>query len=300
MPLENLKDNFIFSPAKINLLLAVTGKRPDNYHDLISLVAPLKFGDTLGLTPLKTDEADHLECDDPHLDCGDKNLIMRAVTEYRTRNPLPFGINIKLKKRIPIGSGLGGGSSNAVATLRGLNRIAENPLNDDELLEISIRLGSDCPLFLYNKPMVIRGRGEKLEPLPTDVITKLSGVPILLFRPDYSISTAWAFSQFTKKGNQLFSSKSKIESKLKDWIENKNEINDILYSDMERIVFDKYLDLPIVLKRIRSELNLSCQLSGSGSACFAILPKEFPRDSVIDYIRSALGGSAFIVESSII
>ena len=300
MPTENSNEIVLSSPAKINLLLAVTGKRPDNYHNLISLVAPLKFGDTLRMTPRVTEKTDRLECDYPQLDCGDQNLILRAVAEYRVKNPLPYGLNINLKKRIPVGSGLGGGSSNAVATLRGLNILAETSLGDDELMEISVNLGSDCPLFLYNEPLIIRGRGEILQTLPADVISDMSGHSILLFRPDYSIGTAWAYRQYTKNGNQLFSTESKIESKLKNWIDNKKDIKEILYSDMERIVFDKHLDLPIVIEKIRTDFNLPCQLSGSGSACFAILSEDSPRELIFDYIRSVWGDSTFIVESSII
>lgn len=300
MPTENSKEIVLSSPAKINLLLAVTGKRPDNYHNLISLVAPLRFGDTLWMTPLNTDKTDRLESDYPELDCGDQNLILRAVAEYRVKNYLPYGLNIKLKKRIPVGSGLGGGSSNAVATLKGLNMLAENPLGDDELMEITVRLGSDCPLFLYNEPLIIRGRGEILQTLPADVISDMSGQSILLFRPNYSIGTAWAYRQYTKNGNQLFSSKSKIESKLKNWIDSKKDIKEILYSDMERIVFDKHLDLSIIIEKIRTDFNLPCQLSGSGSACFAILSENSPREFIFDYIRSVWGDSTFIVESSII
>ena len=300
MPLENSKEIELSSPAKINLLLAVTGKRPDNYHNLISLVAPLRFGDTLWMTPFDAEKTDRLECDYPELDCGDQNLILRAAAEYRDINPIPFSFNIKLKKRIPVGSGLGGGSSNAVATLRGLNMFADKPLSDDELMAIAVRLGSDCPLFLYNEPLIIRGRGEILQTLPEDIISSMSGLPILLFRPDYSIGTAWAYHQFNKKGNQLFSLESKIESQLKDWIDNKKDIKNILYSDMERIVFDKHLDLPIIIEKLRTDFNLPCQLSGSGSACFAILSEDSPRELIFDYLRSVWGDSTFMVVSSII
>ncbi len=300
MPKENLKSIEVFSPAKVNLLLAVTSKRSDDYHNLISLVAPLRYGDTLWLSPHNKGETDHLECDNPYLDCGEQNLILRAASEYRVHNPLPCGFKIKLVKRIPIGSGLGGGSSNAVAMLKGLNMFAEKPLSENKLLEISIRLGSDCPLFLYNKPLVIRGRGEILETLPTDITTKMSGLPLLLFSPDYGISTAWAYRQFRVKGNSLFASESEIETKLKNWEKNNDDISSILFNSMEKVVFDKFLDLPIIIDTLRKDYKLACQLSGSGSACFALLPNSYNREAIYDSIHRAWGESAFIVESSII
>ena len=300
MSFKNCKEIVLSSPAKINLLLAVIGKRADNYHDLISLVVPLQFSDTLFMTSLDTGEIDRLSCDDPQLDCGDQNLILRAIAEYRVITPIPYNFDIKLKKRIPLGSGLGGGSSNAVATLKGLNMFAENPLNDDELMAIAIHLGSDCPLFIYSEPLIIRGRGEVLQRLPADMVSGMSGLPILLFKPDYRIDTAWAYQQFAKNDNQMFSLKNNVESKLMNWVDNKDEIKNILYSDMERVVFGKHLDLPIVIEKIRTDFNLPCQLSGSGSACFALLSKNCNRELIFDYIRSVWGSSTFIVESSII
>src|SRR5882724_8325092 len=118
----------VFSPAKINLFLAITGRRPDGFHDLLSVAAPLTFGDTQWIEP-RADEVFSLTCDDPELTCDETNLVMRAARAFREATQWQGGATFRLTKRIPAGAGLGGGSSNATSTLLGMNTLAGYPLN---------------------------------------------------------------------------------------------------------------------------------------------------------------------------
>src|SRR5437016_1877906 len=139
----------IFAPAKINLFLAITGQRPDGFHNLVSVAAPLDFGDILEFEPA---DGFMLTCDDAAVPTDGTNLVLKAATAFASAAELKGhpvkGTKILLKKRIPMGAGLGGGSSDAVATLRALNRLTSHPLAAETLTTIAAQLGSDCPLFL--------------------------------------------------------------------------------------------------------------------------------------------------------
>ena len=163
----------IFSPAKINLFLAITGRQADGFHGLVSVVAPVAFGDTLHVRHRSQEpgagcrEAEFtLGCDDPDLPTDESNLVLRAARAFAKATGWRGEVNFRLEKRIPVSAGLGGGSSNAVAALRALNGIAGKPLDAARLAELAAELGSDCPLFLHDGPVVMRGRGERVEPLP--------------------------------------------------------------------------------------------------------------------------------------
>ncbi|MBN2446828.1 MAG: 4-(cytidine 5'-diphospho)-2-C-methyl-D-erythritol kinase, partial [Phycisphaerae bacterium] len=152
------------SPAKINLTLAVLGTRPDGFHVLESLVALLEFGDTIDFTPRTDDQLD-LACPHPDVPADGSNLILRAAERLREVAGRQCGVDIKLDKRIPPGSGLGGGSSNAATTLAALNEIWELGLSSEQLSGIAAELGSDVPLFLRGPLSIIRGRGEMVQPV---------------------------------------------------------------------------------------------------------------------------------------
>ena len=152
-----------FSPAKLNLFLAVTQRRADGFHDLVSMAAPLAWGDELMTAPA---DGFALECDDPAVPADETNLVLKAARAFREATGWRGGAKFRLTKRVPPWAGLGGGSSNGVTALRALNGLAGNPLGADALASLAVQLGSDCALFLQNGPVVMRGRGERLEPLP--------------------------------------------------------------------------------------------------------------------------------------
>jgi 4-diphosphocytidyl-2-C-methyl-D-erythritol kinase len=160
----------IFSPAKINLFLAVTGRRADGYHDLVSVVAPLDFGDLLiAETGERKPEAGRqfdLECNDPEVPVDGNNLILKAAKAFVVATGWMEPVAFRLDKRIPVGAGLGGGSSNATATLLALNQLSGANLGRAELAGLAAGIGSDCPLFLEGGPVIMRGRGERIESLP--------------------------------------------------------------------------------------------------------------------------------------
>jgi len=284
----------VFSPAKLNLFLAVTGRRADGFHDLLSVAAPLQWGDRLAATAGGEDFA--LECADPAVPIDETNLILRAARAFRAATSWPGGVRFVLEKRIPVGAGLGGGSSNAVAALRALNRLAGEPLGGAALAALAAGLGSDCPLFLAEGPVVMRGRGERLAALPPAAAVRLRGRRVLVFKPGFPIATGWAYGRLAAAGT--YAPAADAEARLAAWEGGTAPAEALLENGMESVAFAKFPALPVLLDRIRARCGLAPRLSGSGSACFALLPEGgAPPAEAIAAIQEAWGPRAFIQET---
>lgn len=152
------------APAKINLLLHVGARRPDGFHEVESLVTQVDLCDRVTVSDCSGDRL-RLACDDPAIPADATNLAWRAAELLRTRFSMTRGVDIRLEKRIPAGAGLGGGSSDAAATLRLLRDLWSIRAEDAQLAALAAELGSDVPLFLGSPLAVLRGRGERVEPL---------------------------------------------------------------------------------------------------------------------------------------
>lgn len=289
----------VFSPAKLNLFLAVAGRRPDGYHDLVSVVAPVEFGDTLKIETAAGGEF-ALECDDAAVPSGETNLVLRAARLFAEAAGWGGGARFFLEKRIPMGAGLGGGSSNAVATLRGLNFIAGQPLDDAALAEVAARAGSDCALFLPGGPVVMRGRGERVESLAAEPKARLRGQRVLIFKPSFGISTPWAYAQLAADGEKNYLPGPEAEARLAAWLGYAAAPAEaLLFNSFEPPVFRKFPALPALLDMLGQEFGLRPLMSGSGSACFALLPDGVATEAVRARIREGWGEAAWIVETQV-
>ena len=295
-----MQSTVVSSPAKVNLFLAVIGRRPDGFHNLVSLAAPVAFGDQLRIELNPEGGPDTLVCDCPEVPTDRGNLIMKAAALFRAQHAFPEGICFQLKKRIPLNAGLGGGSSNATAALRGLNMCLGSPLSPEVLAGIAADVGSDCSLFLENAPVLVRGRGERVTPLSESVIARLRGMRLLLFKPDFGIHTAWAYHQLCVLGREAYLSSQRAEALLESWIKEGVQTPGGLYNSFEHEVFKKYLSLPVLVNQIREVFGLRCLMSGSGSTCFAILDRDTPVEALRRVITEAWGMELFMVETSVL
>jgi 4-diphosphocytidyl-2-C-methyl-D-erythritol kinase len=284
-----------FSPAKINLFLAITDRRADGFHNLVSLVAPLTWGDALHVEPA---EMISLTCDDPALPNDDRNLVVKAANAFVAETGWKGGARLRLEKRIPVGAGLGGGSSNAAVTLCALNQLAGEPLSPTRLAEVAARVGSDCPLFLTGKPSVMRGRGERIEIVPDSAAQRLSGRELLIFKPAFGVSTAWAYGAMAANAPRDYLPADQADARINPWLNGREPAEALLFNNMESVAFRKFPALPVLLERLR-ELGLSPRMSGSGSACFAFLPQDAPLGAIVDLIQQCWGQSTFIVRTAI-
>lgn len=292
--------------AKVNLSLAITGRRPDGFHDLTSLAACIALADTLEAVEAPMNSEDSLTSDAEWLDCGPQNLVLKAAATYRAANPVPAPpVAFKLTKRIPAGAGLGGGSSNAATTLRLLNQMSRQPLPESELPGLAAQLGSDVPLFLHTSAhrqsdgspagrlIVMRGRGEVVELLDTRLNKRLRHYQVALFKPSFPIATPWAYQQLAVSAPASYLPQDKAEELLSRFIHGQISLPDFLFNSFEACVSKKYLALPALLSQLR-DAGYPAMLSGSGSACFALTTCQTNVEQLREMITEAWGAEAWL------
>ncbi len=293
-------DVTVFSPAKINLFLAVTGRRADGFHDLVSVAAPLDFGDELraeGGSQRSEDRGQFtLDCDQPEVPVDGSNLVLKAADAFAAATGWREPVRFTLAKRTPMGAGLGGGSSNAVAALRALNRLAGDQLDAAGLARLAAGLGSDCALFLRDAPVVMRGRGERVELLPAAAAARLRGRAVLLFKPGFGISTPWAYGRMVARGTDYLPA-TEAEARLAAWLGGAAPAEELLFNNMEPAAFEKYVALPVLLERLRREFGVAVAMSGSGSTCYALLRDGQVTSALIARVRELWGAEIFVREA---
>lgn len=239
------------SYAKINWSLRITGKRADGFHDLETLFQQISLHDTLTFLPSNQLS---LTCDDPTIPTGESNLIIRAARALGS--PL---VAIQLLKRIPAGGGLGGGSSNAAATLLALNEMFALGVTKERLHELALELGSDVPFFLVGGTAYATGRGELLQP-----VTPMSGIPLLLLLPDERVLTRDAFARVTRYSAPLGA------AAYSDFT--------VFTNDFEEPVFTLVPRLRELKQRLRDHGAIWAQMSGSGSTIVGAFATPAERD----------------------
>ncbi len=286
-------------PAKINILLAITHPREDGFHDLVSLVAPVALGDTLTVSVTGVGEADTLECQQEGVPTDGSNLVLKAAALFRRSVPVPEAFHFVLDKCIPHGAGLGGGSSDGAKVLQAMNRLTGHPLGVDDLRSLAVVLGSDCPLFLEEKPVIMRGRGEQLETLSAREAAALQGKRVLLFKPDFAIQTGWAYGQMRASGKDYCPS-DEAECRLRKWRDSLRDEDLPLYNNMETVAFRKYLALPALLQILRERFNVAVRMSGSGSACFLFPGPDENEEAITAMIRECWGDATWLEWTSLL
>ena len=248
----------IFSPAKINLFLQVLGKRPDGYHDLMSLMCCIGLYDSVLLTFGVKNIA--VSCHHPGVPEDDKNLAFGAAHLFLKTLNKNEGVNIIIQKQIPVAAGLGGGSSNAAAVFLGLNRFYGYPFTTEELMSMGLSIGADVPFFIFQKPAIATGIGEKLE-----AYQNLKNLKILLVFPDISVSTADVY----KKLNLGL---TKCEKKLKSFLLNKRRFDPRyhLCNDLEAVTTSTYPVIKTIKEALLNHGALGALMTGSGPTIFGL------------------------------
>jgi 4-diphosphocytidyl-2-C-methyl-D-erythritol kinase len=189
------------------------------------------------------------------------NLCIKAFQLLKKQFPNIPATKIHLHKNIPMGAGLGGGSSDATAVLKIMNELFNLQLDNTALVDLAAQLGSDCPYFVYNEPCLAKGRGEILQPIQCD----LTNFSFVLFHPGIHISTAWAFSQLNPHQKSR-SIETIVQQDISTW---KNE----LMNDFEKPIFDAHPILSELKAYLYQEGAIYASMSGSGSSLFGIFPK---------------------------
>jgi 4-diphosphocytidyl-2-C-methyl-D-erythritol kinase len=255
------------SPAKLNLTLAVGPRRPDGYHEIESLVVCVDLCDTVTVVPRDTRELT-LECDDPTIPADARNLALRAAAVLsQAVSGAALGAHIRLEKRIPAGAGLGGGSSNAATTLTLLNEAWDLGRSPTQLAEIAGQIGSDVPLFLGPPACFVRGRGERIEPLPRPILGWAA-----LILPGIPCHTAAVYAEFDR-GDPPAPPAISPQSFL-DRTASAAALMPLFFNHLEAPAFRLHPSLR-ALHRIAEQLARGpVRMTGSGSAMFRLFDDE--------------------------
>ncbi len=253
-----------FAPAKLNLGLWILGRRSDGYHELLSLVVPITLGDELLAEP---DRQLRVVYEPPHEFVPD--LVSMAARELQEVVGGPYGAKIVVRKRIPVGAGLGGGSSDAAATLRLLCQVWQCAVSHEQLYALAQRLGSDVPFFLLRKPALLRGRGERVQPVPL-----VLPYTFLVLYPGFSISTAWAYAQL-RCSERLRAEPALPWEELLPRLAHEPELfGRYLSNDFEPMLWAEYPQLRQLQRELIQEGAFYAGVTGSGSAIFGIFETE--------------------------
>ena len=250
------------TPAKVNLTLNILRKREDGFHELETILQMVSLYDELELESLPL--GIELECDTPGIPTDETNLACKAALLLQeTCRVEDRGVRIRLKKNIPFGAGLGGGSGNAAGVLMGLNRLWNLNMSREKLAILAAELGSDVPFFVTSPCALGVGRGEQLE-----VLAPCSKFQVLLVFPGFPIATPWVYQnlklKLTKRENNIsilrkFLSQSDVA-----------RLGSRLYNDLEPLVIQRFPEIQVVKDQLKAHKAEGVLLSGSGSTVFGI------------------------------
>ena len=259
------------APAKLNLSLRVLGKREDGFHEIDTLM--VKLPGLADQIEFRASEDFSFECNDPSVPGDESNLVVKAVRAYEAATGISCKHSISLKKVVPHGAGLGGGSSDAAATLHGLNQLHGYALAVDPLREIAAKLGSDIPFFLASGAARCTGRGEKIEQVPPPPALR-----VLLLKPSFGVSTPDAYGRW------------KTSHELPGITYSEQTASDIsLVNDLERPVFQKHQFLAELKQWLLARCETTAALmSGSGSTVFAVLRDDADAEALAKAARFEL------------
>jgi 4-diphosphocytidyl-2-C-methyl-D-erythritol kinase len=258
------------APAKVNLFLRVLGRQDDSFHEIETLMTRITLYDSL---EIERAEAFEFQSSDPMLPPGGDNLVVRAALLFFSAAERKPNVRITLQKKIPYGAGLGGGSSDAAATLRLLGRFFEIKLSPKKLAGLAAELGSDVSFFLGETAAICRGRGEIVESV------QLPGqLNLVLLKPPFGVPTPWAYSRFRQA--QEIPGVTYQSQKIGQ---------QIFVNDLERPVFEKFVFLARLKTWLLEQDEVSVALmAGSGSTVFAVVPEQASAEALITRARKEL------------
>src|SRR6476619_3054439 len=263
----------VTAPAKINLSLRVLGLRSDGFHEIETFMSPVSLCDEIKIEQQSGKQEIALRCDDLSVPQGEDNIVVRAAKVFFEETKITGGVSIALKKRIPHGAGLGGGSSDAASTLLALNELFETNLPREALARMAEMIGSDVPFFIFQSAALCKGRGELVS--PTRLREQLS---VLLLKPGFGVPTQWAYSQW--QDSREIPGVSYVAQEF---------TQESFVNDLERPVFEKFVFLAQIKMWLLKQPEVSAALmSGSGSTVFAVLRSNVDADLLAKRAKAEL------------
>ncbi len=265
----------LLSPAKINLTLEVLGKRPDGYHEIRSIVQPVNLFDEVKIE-IEGGEGIEIESTGLQIPRGRENLAWKAAEVFLKESGLNFNVRISIKKRIPLGAGLGGGSGNAAAVLVGMNRIAKR-FSENELIQIAPKIGADVALFINCRSAVIEGIGEK--------VTLIRDFPLfyyVLLNPGFETSTRRIYGFWDEMPEEGL-----IRTSIEDTVSLFREGQFPLRNDLEKPAMRLYPEIKALKERLIGMEVEAVSMTGSGSTVFGVFRGEGEAKKVYDYLKDS-------------
>jgi 4-diphosphocytidyl-2-C-methyl-D-erythritol kinase len=260
-------------PAKVNLYLRVAGRRPDGYHEVVTVMQPLSLADVL--TVDLAEKGIQLTCDRPELPRGEENLVWRAARRFQEETGQPGGVRLHLSKRIPMAAGLGGGSSDAAGTLLALNAMTGQPVDESRLHHLASRLGADVPFFLRREPAVGRGIGTELSPVT------LPPYWYLLINPGVALSTRWVYEHLDRAGLPGPPATETWDPEHPEaWVRN----------DLGTVALKRFPELAGILESLKISGAWTQGMSGSGPTLFGLFPHRETAYAAGLRLRRTFGG----------
>ena len=278
------------APAKINLFLEILGKRDDGYHEIETVMQEIDLVDNLQFEEIQ--EGVRLKCNDKNIPSDENNLVCKAANLILNECGIKKGVLISLEKNIPVGAGLGGGSSDAATTLKALNLLWKIGLNDAELMHFAAKLGSDVPFFIKGKTSLCSGRGEKITPIEVK-----SEMNYLVIFPHINISTATIYRNLKIDLTKKIIDVSFFLNALKH--HKAAGISKLLFNRLEEVIFTTYPDLLDVKKVLGHYDFCGLSVSGSGSAFFGLCRDRQQAKAIKSKIELSSIGNVFAVTNVI-
>ncbi len=274
------------SPCKLNLRLDIVGKRSDGYHELRSVMERINLSDQVEINIVE--KGIMVTCDNEAVPQDEDNIAFKAIKEILAYSSRNVGVEVHIKKKIPIAAGLGGGSSNAATVIKGINQLLKLKLPKEKLMQIGLKVGADVPFFLFEGPAIAEGVGEQLK--------KIKSMPKLLFllvNPNIPVTTESVYRKYSMEGAH------KNGMEVPNIYRTKRDVAKILNNDLERVTIKDYP----VIGEIKEEMirlgALASQMTGSGPTVFGIFADKIKLTKAFDKMekRAQRGWKIFMVEN---
>lgn len=262
------------SPAKVNLRLEILGKRKDGYHEIRTVFQKISLQDTLHFS-LMPGKRIWIETNNPDLPTGKENLVHQAILSLKSRSTYQGSIRVLINKRIPLGAGLGGGSSNAATTLRALNQLLQLNLTRKELMNIGATIGADVPFFLMDGSAIGRGKGERLRKIELPLFW------YILIYPNFEVSARWAYQ------NSVLT-KIKYRINLHQLFQSRRGVVRLLRNDLEPGVSRKHPEITLMKQMLLSSGAKGTLMTGSGPTVFGLFFTKEKADEAFQNLRRSI------------
>ncbi len=291
-PQSSQSEITVFAPAKINMVLRILDRRPDGFHNLWSIMQTVALEDEVSIKICADRQDIQLRCDVAQLAADQSNLVYRAAAEVLARARQPIGLDIELRKRIPMGAGLGGGSSDAAATIIGLNRLLRLEWSPTQMADAGQSLGSDVPFFLFAPSAFVAGRGETVRPVVIE-----GGRWVVLVNPGFGVNTKWAYQELAAT-RPAVTPLSPVQQSLDrqsqvSWA----QLIAAAENDFEAPVFSAHGKLREIKRNLRNYGAEIALLSGSGATVFGVFASEARARQAHAQFANEISMTAFVAST---